>query len=136
VRAVSLKPGDTVAVSGAAGRRWIDCRPACKTSCGGGDRHRESGQPQLVGRARHQAGGYGEGLADRLREARIKAFIDTHGGGYVKLAIELGVAGPDQHMHAEPHFRTSCHYQMSSAKSFFSEERLKRKDFQEIVRLP
>jgi NADPH:quinone reductase-like Zn-dependent oxidoreductase len=34
-------------------------------------------------------------LFDQLREARIKAFIDTHGGGYVKLAIELGVA-PDR----------------------------------------
>ena len=34
---------------------------------------------------------YGEGLADRLREAAIDAFIDTHGGGYVTLAIELGV---------------------------------------------
>jgi NADPH:quinone reductase-like Zn-dependent oxidoreductase len=27
-----------------------------------------------------------------LRRAGINAFIDTHGGGYVKLAIELGVA--------------------------------------------
>ena len=35
---------------------------------------------------------YGEGLADRLREPRIDAFIDAHGDGYVKLAIELGVA--------------------------------------------
>ena len=35
---------------------------------------------------------YGDGLADRLREAGINAFIDAHGGGYVKLAIELGVA--------------------------------------------
>ncbi len=34
---------------------------------------------------------YGDGLADRLREAAIDAFIDTHGDGYVKLAIELGV---------------------------------------------
>jgi NADPH:quinone reductase-like Zn-dependent oxidoreductase len=38
---------------------------------------------------------YGEGLADRLRETGIDAFIDTHGDGYVKLAIELGVA-PDR----------------------------------------
>lgn len=38
---------------------------------------------------------YGEGLADRLREAHIDAFIDTHGSGYVKLAIELGVR-PDR----------------------------------------
>jgi NADPH:quinone reductase-like Zn-dependent oxidoreductase len=38
---------------------------------------------------------YGEGQAERLREAArngIDAFIDTFGGGYVDLAIELGVA--------------------------------------------
>lgn len=35
---------------------------------------------------------YGDGLANQLREARIDAFIDTHGNGYVKLAIDLGVA--------------------------------------------
>lgn len=37
---------------------------------------------------------YGEGLADRLRAAApagIDAFIDTFGGGYVELALELGV---------------------------------------------
>ncbi|MGO9750307.1 MAG: NADP-dependent oxidoreductase [Solirubrobacteraceae bacterium] len=38
---------------------------------------------------------YGDGQADRLREAAggaIDAFIDTFGGGYVDLAIGLGVA--------------------------------------------
>jgi NADPH:quinone reductase-like Zn-dependent oxidoreductase len=38
---------------------------------------------------------YGDGQADRLREAaggEIDAFIDTFGGGYVELAIELGVS--------------------------------------------
>jgi len=38
---------------------------------------------------------YGEGQADRIREAaggHVDAFIDTFGGGYVDLAIELGVA--------------------------------------------
>jgi NADPH:quinone reductase-like Zn-dependent oxidoreductase len=41
---------------------------------------------------------YGEGQADRIREAAhgtIDAFIDTFGGGYVDLAIGLGVA-PDR----------------------------------------
>jgi len=33
----------------------------------------------------------GEGLAGRLRAEKIDAFIDTHGGGYVKTAVELGV---------------------------------------------
>jgi NADPH:quinone reductase-like Zn-dependent oxidoreductase len=35
--------------------------------------------------------GYGDGLADRLRKAAIDAFIDAHGSGYVKLALELGI---------------------------------------------
>ena len=41
---------------------------------------------------------YGDGQGDRIREAsggRVDAFIDTFGGGYVDLAIELGVA-PDR----------------------------------------
>jgi NADPH:quinone reductase-like Zn-dependent oxidoreductase len=38
---------------------------------------------------------YGDGQSDRIREAsggHVNAFIDTFGGGYVDLAIELGVA--------------------------------------------
>jgi NADPH:quinone reductase-like Zn-dependent oxidoreductase len=41
---------------------------------------------------------YGDGQAQRLRDAagdRLDAFIDTFGGGYVDLAIELGVR-PDR----------------------------------------
>jgi NADPH:quinone reductase-like Zn-dependent oxidoreductase len=94
VRAVSLKPGDTVAVSGAAG------------GVGSITVHLAKRAAEVIGiasPANHNwlaAHGikpvaYDEGLCDRLREARIKAFIDTHGGGYVKLATELRVA-PDR----------------------------------------
>jgi NADPH:quinone reductase-like Zn-dependent oxidoreductase len=41
---------------------------------------------------------YGEGVADRIRAAsggNVDAFVDAFGGGYVELAIELGVA-PDR----------------------------------------
>ena len=37
---------------------------------------------------------YGDGVAERIRQAsdgRIDAFIDTFGGGYVEMAIGLGV---------------------------------------------
>jgi NADPH:quinone reductase-like Zn-dependent oxidoreductase len=37
---------------------------------------------------------YGDGVGDRIKEAsggKIDAFIDTVGGGYVELALELGV---------------------------------------------
>jgi NADPH:quinone reductase-like Zn-dependent oxidoreductase len=38
---------------------------------------------------------YGDGVADRIRAAApggVDAFIDTHGDGYVELALVLGVA--------------------------------------------
>jgi NADPH:quinone reductase-like Zn-dependent oxidoreductase len=40
-------------------------------------------------------GTYGDGVGDRIRAAsggKVDAFIDTFGGGYVELAIQLGVA--------------------------------------------
>jgi NADPH:quinone reductase-like Zn-dependent oxidoreductase len=92
VRAVALKPGDTVAVSGAAGGVGSIAVQLA----------RRAGAEVIgiAGPANHDwltAHGikpmaYGDSLADRLREAGLDAFIDTHGGGYVKLAIELGVA--------------------------------------------
>ena len=38
---------------------------------------------------------YGDGVAERIKEAsdgHVDAFIDTFGGGYVEMAIGLGVA--------------------------------------------
>jgi NADPH:quinone reductase-like Zn-dependent oxidoreductase len=91
VRAVSLKAGDTVAVSAAAGGVGsIAVQLARRTG---------ANVIGIAGPANHdwlEAHGvkpvaYGEGLADRLRGMKIDAFIDAHGGGYVKLAVELGV---------------------------------------------
>jgi NADPH:quinone reductase-like Zn-dependent oxidoreductase len=91
VRAVSLNRGDIVAVSGAAGGVGsITVQLATRAGA------------QVIGiasPANHEwlaANGvkpesYGTDLADRLRKTRIDAFIDTHGGSYVKLAVELGV---------------------------------------------
>jgi NADPH:quinone reductase-like Zn-dependent oxidoreductase len=91
VRAVSLKRGDTVAVSAAAGGVGsIAVQLATRTGA------------EVIGiasPANHEwlaAHGvkpesYGSDLSDRLREKRINAFIDAHGGGYVRLAVELGV---------------------------------------------
>jgi NADPH:quinone reductase-like Zn-dependent oxidoreductase len=93
VRSVSLRPGETVAVSGAAGGVGSLAIQLA----------RRAGAEVIgiAGPANHDwlaARGvtpiaYGEGLADRLRAAagRIDAFIDTQGDGYVKLAVELGV---------------------------------------------
>jgi NADPH:quinone reductase-like Zn-dependent oxidoreductase len=95
VRAVSLRPSDTVAVSAAAGGVGSIAVQLAKRA-----------GAQVIGiasPANHdwltahgvRPIGYGEGLADQLRKAGINSFIDAHGGGYVKLAIELGVA-PDR----------------------------------------
>jgi NADPH:quinone reductase-like Zn-dependent oxidoreductase len=97
VRAVSLRAGDVLAVSGAAGGVGTLivqlARNAGATVIGlASESHhawlREHGAIPVV---------YGEGVGDRIREAgggRLDAFIDTF-GGYIPLALELGVA-PDR----------------------------------------
>jgi NADPH:quinone reductase-like Zn-dependent oxidoreductase len=92
VRAVSLRPGDTVAVSAAAGgvgtiAVQLARRIGAKVIGIAGPANRDWLTAHGV-----EPIAYGEGLADRLRRAGIDAFIDAHGSGYVKLAIELGVA--------------------------------------------
>jgi NADPH:quinone reductase-like Zn-dependent oxidoreductase len=92
VRAVSLKQGDSVAVSGAAGGVGSIAVQLAKRA--------GAVVIGIASPANHEwltAHGikplaYGDMLADQLREARLDAFIDTHGSGYVKLAIELGIA--------------------------------------------
>jgi NADPH:quinone reductase-like Zn-dependent oxidoreductase len=92
VHAVFLKRADIVAVSAAAGGVGsIAVQLAARAGA------------EVIGiasRANHEwlaAHGvkpesYGADLKDRLSKRKINAFIDTHGGGYVKLAVELGVS--------------------------------------------
>jgi NADPH:quinone reductase-like Zn-dependent oxidoreductase len=98
VSAVSLKPGDTVVVSGAAGGVGSIAVQLARNAGA-----RVIG---LAGEANHKwlrdhdviPVTYGDGMANRIQEAsggRIDAFIDTYGNGYVELALELGVA-PDR----------------------------------------
>jgi NADPH:quinone reductase-like Zn-dependent oxidoreductase len=92
VRAVSLKRGDTVAVSAAAGGVGsIGVQLATRAGAevigiAGAANH------EWLAAHRVKPESYGTDLRDRLRDKRIDAFIDTHGGGYVKLAVELGVS--------------------------------------------
>jgi NADPH:quinone reductase-like Zn-dependent oxidoreductase len=94
VRAVELKPGDTVAVSGAAGGVGSIAVQLA--------RHAGAEVIGIASPANHSwlashgvtPIAYGSGLADRLRKTAdgIDAFIDTYGEGYVKLALDLGVS--------------------------------------------
>ncbi len=94
VRAVALKPGDAVAVSGAAGgvgslavqlARRAGARVIGIASDESAPFLRSVGVEPIA---------YGEGLAERLQALApngLSAFIDLFGGGYVELAVRLGV---------------------------------------------
>jgi len=91
VRAVALKSGDTVAVSGAAGGVGsIAVQLAKRAGAAVIGIASPANHPWLAALG-VKPESYGADLADRLRKIRLEAFIDTHGGGYVKLAVELGI---------------------------------------------
>jgi NADPH:quinone reductase len=95
VRAVSAKPSDVVAVSGAAGGVGsLAVQLARRTGARVIGIASEENAPFLrsVG---VEPVAYGDGLAERLQALAPKgldAFIDLFGGGYVELAVTLGVA--------------------------------------------
>jgi NADPH:quinone reductase-like Zn-dependent oxidoreductase len=94
VRAVGVKPGDVVAVSAAAGGVGsIAVQLAKRAGAEVFGIAAADSRDWLVAHGVTPVE-YGEGLADRLRAAapRIDAFIDTFGEGYVKLALDSGVA--------------------------------------------
>jgi NADPH:quinone reductase-like Zn-dependent oxidoreductase len=91
VRAVSLKKGDIVAVSGAAG--GVGSIAVQLATRAGAEVIGIASPANHSWLAAHgvRPEPYGAGLPERLRAASIQAFIDTHGEGYVKLAVALGV---------------------------------------------
>ena len=94
IRAVSLRRGDTVVVSGAAGGVGSVAVQLAKNAGA-----KVIGLASEANREWLERHGvihvpYGKGVADRIRAAaggRIDAFIDTFGAEYVDLALELGV---------------------------------------------
>jgi NADPH:quinone reductase len=93
VRAVAPQPGETVAVSAAAGVGSLvvqllalrDVRVLGIASSGNAEWLRAHGAEPVE---------YGDGLAQRLQQAApdgIDAFIDLFGPDYVQLAIDLGI---------------------------------------------
>ena len=95
VRAVALKPGDTVVVAGAAGGVGsVAVQLAVRAGATVIGLASEPNHEWLRGHGVIPVT-YGDGVADRIRAAApdgVDALIDTVGGGYVELALELGVA--------------------------------------------
>jgi NADPH:quinone reductase-like Zn-dependent oxidoreductase len=99
VRAVSVADGDTLVVSGAAGGVGSIAVQLA--------RHAGATVIGLARPVHHEwladhgviPVTYGEGMADRIRQAApggtVDAFIDTYGADYLRLAIDLGVP-PDR----------------------------------------
>jgi NADPH:quinone reductase-like Zn-dependent oxidoreductase len=95
VRSVGLSAGDTVVVSGAAGgvgsiAVQLARNAAAKVIGLSSDaNHKWLADHGVIPVT------YGDGVEDRIRSAsggKVDAFIDTFGGGYVELALKLGVA--------------------------------------------
>jgi NADPH:quinone reductase-like Zn-dependent oxidoreductase len=93
VRAVALKPGDTVAVAGAAGGVGTIAVQLAKSA--GATVLGIAGPSNDDWLTAHGVipVNYGDSLANRLREAapdgRVDAFLDLFGGGYVELAVTV-----------------------------------------------
>jgi NADPH:quinone reductase-like Zn-dependent oxidoreductase len=98
VRAVGLKAGDTVVISGAAG--GVGSLAVQLARLNGAKVIGLASEGNHEWLAAHGAIpiAYGPGMVERIRAAAggpIDAFIDAFGKGYVDLALELGVA-PDR----------------------------------------
>ena len=95
VRSVGLSPDDTVVISGAAGGvgsiavQLAKIAGAKVIGLSSDANHKWLTDHGIIAVA------YGDGVEDRIRAAsggKVDAFIDTFGGGYVELALKLGVA--------------------------------------------
>jgi NADPH:quinone reductase-like Zn-dependent oxidoreductase len=95
VRAVEPKEGETVVISGAAGGvGCIAVQIARRTGATVIGLASESNHEWLKSHGVIPVA-YGDGVADRIKAAApvgVDAFVDTHGDGYVELALALGVA--------------------------------------------
>jgi NADPH:quinone reductase-like Zn-dependent oxidoreductase len=99
VRAVDVKPGDTVVVAGAAGGVGSLAvqlaRRAGATVIGlaGPSNHDWLKRHDVLPVA------YGDGVVDRIRETaktQVDAFLDTYGGDYVELALNDLAVSPER----------------------------------------
>jgi NADPH:quinone reductase-like Zn-dependent oxidoreductase len=94
VRSVALNAGDTVVVSGAAGGVGSIAVQLARNAgakvigLASEENHKWLTDHGVIPVA------YGDGVEDRIRAAsggKVDAFVDTFGGGYIELALRLGV---------------------------------------------
>ena len=99
VRAVDVKPGDTVVVAGAAGGvgslavQLAKRAGATVIGLAGPSNHDWLKRHDVLPVA------YGDGVVDRIREAaktQVDAFLDTYGGDYVELALNDLAVSPER----------------------------------------
>jgi NADPH:quinone reductase-like Zn-dependent oxidoreductase len=94
VHAVQPKEGETVVISGAAGGVGSLAVQLARRTGATVIGLASEGNHEWLTRHGVIPVGYGDGVADRIRVGApggVDAFIDTHGGGYVELAVALGV---------------------------------------------
>ncbi|MGD0968550.1 MAG: zinc-binding dehydrogenase [Candidatus Aquilonibacter sp.] len=94
VRAVALKPGDVVAISGAAGGVGSLAVQLARRTGARVIGIASEDNAQFLSSLGVEPVAYGDGLAQRLGVAApngLDAFIDLFGGGYVELAVTLGI---------------------------------------------
>ena len=95
VHSVQLEKGETVVISGAAGRVGsLAVQLAGRAGATVIGLASESNHEWLQSHGVIPVA-YGDGVTDRIKSAApngVDAFIDTHGNGYVELALALGVA--------------------------------------------
>jgi NADPH:quinone reductase-like Zn-dependent oxidoreductase len=95
VRAIALRPGDVVAISNAAGGVGSLAVQLARRTGARVIGIASDASKKFLAAAGVEHVAYGDGLAERLRALApkgIDAFLDLFGGGYVEMALALGVA--------------------------------------------
>jgi NADPH2:quinone reductase len=95
IKAVEPRPGETVVISGASGGVGFTAAQLAVRAGANVIGLTSAGHFDLLRRYGIEPIQYGEGEEERIRPAteqhRVHAFIDTVGGGYIDLALALGV---------------------------------------------
>ncbi|WP_433606173.1 NADP-dependent oxidoreductase [Dactylosporangium sp. CA-139114] len=94
IRAVQPRPGETIVISGASGGVGFTAAQLALRAGATVIGLTSAAHADLLRRHGIEPVEYGDGERERIRSTadRVDAFIDAVGGGYIDLAIDLGVA--------------------------------------------